>query len=178
MERSREEITVDDLAKLLIFARTDIDSFFKRNPKYIDAYRNRETLVALGQGAALHYINKKNGVNDFDVWFFCPRLERPLPYRRRGIVDFCESKFGVHPKDIGFKGRRIDVLMRAGYHFNHGSPEQCLVKYLELSTTTTAKMLSKKAMIGLWPKGLLGKVLWSHNITLQPSKNRDAFLSG
>lgn len=160
MERSFEKITRDDLVKLLRLARSDVESFFQRNPKYIDAYRNKEVLVTLGQGGALHYVDKKNGVKDFDVWFFYPRYDKQLPYRRRGVVDFGESKFGVHPSDKGYKGRRVDVLIRADTHFNFGTPGQCLANYLDEGKTTTAKMLSQKAMVGLWPKELLGMVLW------------------
>jgi len=163
LKRSLEKITENNLAKILRLAKLDIDSFFKRNPKYIQSYKGKEVLVALGQGAALHYINKKNGVKDFDVWFFYPRFERQLPYRRRGIVDYGKSKFGVHPNDKGFKGRRIDVLMRSDSYFNSGPPEKCLINYFESRATITAKMLSQKAMIGLWPKGLFGKVLWPTN---------------
>ena len=73
-----------------------MESFFARNPTY-KKYHGKEALVALCQGAALHYLDKKNGVKDFDVWFFYPSLQKPLPYRRTGAVDFGKSKFGVHP---------------------------------------------------------------------------------
>jgi hypothetical protein len=44
---------------------------------------------ALCQGAALHYVNGKNGVRDFDVWSFYARHDDwPFPARWRGTGDF------------------------------------------------------------------------------------------
>ncbi len=143
-------------------AQEDIESFFERKPRYTD-YVGKEVLITLGQGGALHYIDKKNGVKDFDVWFFYPQLgDIVLPYRRRGVVDFGESKFGKHPNDKGFKGRKIDVMMRSDSHFNHGNPSLALQSYLKDALTTTAQMLSIKAMIGLHPENLFGEVLWEN----------------
>ena len=48
--------------KILLYAYTDIESFFDRFPKYSILYRGNETIVALGQGSALHYIDNKNGI--------------------------------------------------------------------------------------------------------------------
>ena len=160
MERSLEKITRGDLSKLLSIARADIDAFFQRNPQYIAEYKGKEKLIALGQGAALHYIDGVNGVKDFDVWFFYPRFGQNLPYRRRGVADFGKSKFGVHPDDHAFSGRRVDVLMRSDAKFNHGAPNECLGAYLEAGRTTTAKQLAAKAFVGLYPEPFFGKVLW------------------
>ena len=163
MERSLEKIEKKDLKRLLMLAKKDVKMFFNRNPKYIDQYENKEVIIALGQGGALHYIDGRNGVKDFDVWFFYPASKLTLPYRRRGMVDFGESKFGTHPKDHGYQGRRIDVLMRSDRYFNLGKPEECLINYLKFKGSTTSKLLSRKAMVGLLPKNLFGKVLWPSN---------------
>ena len=160
MERSLEKITNTDLSKLLSIARTDIDAFFQRNPQYIGEYQGKEKLIALGQGAALHYVDGINGVKDFDVWFFYPRFSQNLPCRRRGITDFGKSKFGAHPKDLWFSGRRVDVLMRSDTKFNHGAPAKCLGNYLEAGRTATAKKLAAKAFVGLYPEQVFGRVLW------------------
>lgn len=132
MERSPEIITNSDLKRLLALARSDIESFFARNPSYKE-YEGREVLVALCQGGALHYLDRKNGVKDFDIWFFYPLTSRNLPYRRRGVVDFGVSKFGVHSKfkASGFKGRTIDVLMRSDTYFSGSDPEQEIISYLK-----------------------------------------------
>jgi hypothetical protein len=165
MKRSPEIITKSDLKKLLTLARTDIDSFFNRNPSYCD-YVGNEVLITLCQGGALHYIDRKNGVKDFDVWFFYPMKSRNLPYRRRGVVDFGESKFGVHPemKLKGFSGRTVDVLMRSDVFFKGKSPDTEIAEYLLYKNSATSKFLAKKAVIGLFPERLFGKRLWPQKL--------------
>lgn len=161
MRRSKEKITKPDLRKLLRLARADIDDFFVRKPGYKGLYHVKEKLVALCQGAALHYIDGKNGVKDFDVWFFySQRGDVVLPYRPTGVVDFGKSKFGKNPNKPCFDGRNVDVLMRSAEFFNRSNPESCIVKYLTYSKTTSAKLLANKAVIGLYPESVFGKVLW------------------
>lgn len=163
MSRSPEKITESDLRKLLSLARTDVADFFSRKPEYIK-YVGKEVLIALCQGAALHYIDGKNGVKDFDIWFFYPRFSMQLPYRRRGTVDFGPSKFGRFPEDAGYSGRRIDVLMRSDTSFSSSSQNYGLLQYLTETKTATAKYLASKAVIGLYPDSVFGKVLWPKNL--------------
>ncbi len=161
MERSLEVITKSDLKKLLKLAKSDVHYFYIRNPSY-NEYNGKEVLVALCQGSALHYLDRKNGVKDFDIWFFYPMKSRTLPYRRRGIVDFGKSKFGVHPKakSQGYEGRTVDVLMRSDAFFKGKSPETEIVEYLLYKNSVTSRLLVKKAVIGLYPERLFGKRLW------------------
>lgn len=161
MERSSEKITKADLKKLLRLARDDMDRFFARNPKY-SRYKGKEALVALCQGSALHYLDKKNGVKDFDVWFFYPSKNPNLPYRRRGVADFGKSKFGVHPKmkRKGYSGRTVDVLMRSEPFFKGKNPGKEIIDYLQNKGSKTANLLSAKAIIGLYPEKLFGAKLW------------------
>lgn len=163
MERSFATITTHDLKRILKLAKSDVELFFQKYPKYGKNYRGAEALIALGQGAALHYIDKKNGIKDFDVWFFYSKRTVSLPYRRRGKVDFGPSKFGKHPDDKEYAGRRIDILMRSDPFFSRKNGHQSLVRYLTNSNTQTAKKLSHKAMIGLWPNAVFGKILWRGN---------------
>ena len=160
MNRSAEKITKSDLKKLLSLAKSDVEDFFERKPEYRKLYRGKEVLIALCQGAALHYVDGVNGVKDFDVWFFYPKYSKQLPYRRRGTVDFGSSKFGSFPKDVGFRGRRIDVLMRSDSDFSKGSASVRLERYLSNAKTSTAKHLARKAVVGLYPESVFGKVLW------------------
>lgn len=162
MSRSLEKITKSDLKKLLRLAKSNVDDFFSRKPEY-QKYVGKEVLIALCQGAALHFIDGRNGVKDFDVWFFYPRLSKQLPYRRRGTADFGQSKFGKFPNDVGYDGRRIDVLMRSEHSFSSKSPNAGLSQYLSEPKTATAKHLSRKAVIGLYPESVFGKVLWPKN---------------
>jgi hypothetical protein len=163
MKRSNAKITKTDLKKLLRLASNNLADFFKRNPKYSKPYEGKQVLVALCQGAALHYVDNKNGVKDFDVWFFYPKKSINLPYRRRGIIDFGKSKFGSHPDDNDFLGRRIDVLMRSDSFFDVKDPTLAIAKYLSKKNSKTSKLLAKKAAVGLYPDNLLGKVLWPLN---------------
>jgi len=158
-ERANADITKTDLKKLLSIAREDINLFFSRYPKYAE-YEGKERLIALGQGAALHYIDKKNGVKDFDVWFFYPQFKIVLPYRRRGVIDYGPSKFGKHPNDGKFAGRRVDILIRSDSHFDRGVPWVSLQKYLRDGRTKTARKLAEKAMVGLYPEKFFGEILW------------------
>ena len=164
MNRSYEKILLQDLKKILSCAYTDIESFFERFPKYSVLYKGHETIVVLGQGAALHYIDNKNGIKDFDVWFFFPEKNLTLPYRRRGVVDFGESKFGKEENEKVLKGRRIDVLMRSDSFFNYGNPTDCLINYLNYKKSSTSNLLKKKAFIGLFPDNIFSQILWPLNM--------------
>ena len=67
--------------------------FIVRNPHHA-GLRARVLAVALCQGAALHYVDGKNGVKDFDVWtFFANDGASPAyPVRRRGEGSFEGSR--------------------------------------------------------------------------------------
>ena len=67
MKRSLERIDKSDLQHLLELARSDIENFFARNPRY-EEYKGKEKIIVLAQGAALHYIDVKTGIKDF-VYF-------------------------------------------------------------------------------------------------------------
>ena len=73
-ERSPELITEKDLRRILKLALGNIEAFFDRNSRY-NIYSGKECLIALAQGGALHYIDKQNGIKDFDVWFFYPVID-------------------------------------------------------------------------------------------------------
>jgi len=164
MERSKEIIAKSDLRRLLRLATEDMNEFFERNPSYSRPYKGKHLLIALCQGAALHYIDRKNGVKDFDVWLFYPERKIRLPYRRRGEMDFGVSKFGKHPNDQKYIGRRVDILMRSNSFFNIRDPELAITNYLTKKKTKTAKLLSQKAVVGLYPDSVFGKVLWLKNL--------------
>ncbi|MEW6110442.1 MAG: hypothetical protein AB1632_14955 [Nitrospirota bacterium] len=178
MERSLEIITESDLRRLLELSRKDISEFFARNSRYKKEYENSELLVALCQGAALHYIDKKNGVKDFDIWYFYPQKQITLPYRRRGVVDFGVSKFGKRENMTGFAGRSVDVLMRSDASFNKGDPVACVQSYLTTAKTKTAKLLSQKAVIGLYPGSVFGKVLWNYSSNQPRNRTREKTRAG
>jgi hypothetical protein len=77
-----------------------------RHRARLGRYAGRLLGRALCLGAALHYVNGKNGVKDFDVWSFYARHDDwPFPARWRGTPDFGPSKFGRYSGDRGLPGR-------------------------------------------------------------------------
>ncbi len=164
MERSFEYITDDDLGWLCDLTRKDIALFFERNPRYQE-YKGEEVLIALCQGAAMHYIDRETGVKDFDVWVFYPKKVLDLPYRRRGRVDSGLIRFGVpHELDLlGYEGRQVDVMMRSDYHFNDVGAAEGVFSYLCEQETVSATFLSHKAVVGLYPESVFSEVLWWPN---------------
>jgi len=164
-ERSYETITIEDLKKLRNLALRERIKFFERNPRYREAYWNSLIGIALCQGAALHFIDYKTGVKDFDIWYFYIKSDQlEYPYRARKSVDSKFDKFGTHPVDAkkGYKGRRVDLMGRAIdiRRYNKSDPKGCVIEFLRIQKTKTAQELTKKAIIGLWPKAILGKVIW------------------
>ena len=80
MSRSRRPIDIADLARLAQIAAEDRMDLFARKTELGRLYWNRVLCVLLCQGAALHFIDGKNGVKDFDVWtFYRAHPRRPYP---------------------------------------------------------------------------------------------------
>ena len=99
---------------------------------------------ALCQGAALHYLDSRNGVKDFDVWsFYAQRADGLFPYRWRGTADYGPSKFGRYPGDPpSFTGRRVDLLRRSLEMPLGAQPAMVLSDYLSAARTASAKALA------------------------------------
>ena len=75
-----KRITKADLRRLADIALRDFAAFFRRHPSTARRYRHRLFAVALCQGAALHFLDQKNGVKDFDMWsFFRAHPKKTLP---------------------------------------------------------------------------------------------------
>jgi hypothetical protein len=161
-ERSYAPITQATLDRLSVLCREGMEAFFERSPKWA-AYRSRLLCSVLAQGAALHSLDGRNGVKDFDCWAFYALDERigPLPPRgRRGKLDFGPSEFGRHPDDHGFQGRRVDVLARsirskAGLH-----GISAVQDYLRTDRNDTPRLLAQKAVVVLEPAERRGAVIW------------------
>ncbi len=88
-------------------------------------YRERRLAVVLAQGGALHYLEGKTGIKDFDVWTFYATLpgKRFNFGIRKTDVDFGPSEHGrnLYPPDfdrpelprwLRFAGRRVDFMIR------------------------------------------------------------------
>jgi len=161
MSRSLLPITLDDLRRLGAIAAEDRKDFFARHPDTAMLYSGRLFAVALCQGAALHYLDGKNGIKDLDVWsFYREHPSRMFPPRRRAKADFGDPKFGTSPDFEHFVGRRVDLIGRSIEVDDVSDPIEVIRTYLRMKKTTSAKLLAQKAMILIEPGHLLGRVIW------------------
>lgn len=170
MTRSLEPITKTDLDWLREIALRDLDSLFRRKPEIGRRYGRRLFAIALCQGAALHYLDGKNGVKDFDVWcFFRDSPGKPFPYRRNASADFGIAKFGKSPDRPDYQGRRVDILGRSLPCPDGQAPIEILRAYLKDGRTESARALAEKAMILVYPSDQVGTVVWPapHPTSLQ-----------
>ncbi len=155
-----QTIGLEDLDRLRRIATQDRELFFARHADFA-SYSDRLIAVALCQGAALHFVDGGNGVKDFDVWsFFAEHPARRVNARRRASKDFGPSKFGRHPSDDGWQGRRVDLLMRGVRCKPNADPIEVIRKYLSAPETASAAYLAQKAVVLLEPLALLGTVVW------------------
>lgn len=170
-ERSYATINDDDLRCLAGIAREDLADFAARHnrPHLLDNL----LCIALCQGAALHYLNQTNGVKDFDVYlFFAKGRERDFNARRRTKYDYGLSRFGRHPKDLGYKGRRVDVIGRSIPHRSDETAVQSVQRYLDVKRSKTAWHLARKAVVVLEPARLRGRVIHPASGRVAPSWSR------
>ena|SRR2546426_703304 len=106
-ERSFAKIEESDLERLALLSREDRAEFFSRHPRWQQLYANRLLCVTLCQSAAVHYVDGRYGVKDFDVWtFYAQHPDEAFPWRRVGRKDYGSSKFGKNPDDARYVGRR------------------------------------------------------------------------
>ena len=159
--RSYKSLTKEDLRRLVLLAEADRIDFFRRKPDTGRLYSKRLFAVALCQGAALHYLDGKNGIKDLDVWsFYRANPERQFPPRRRAKVDFGDPKFGTTDDSPNFVGRRVDLIGRSISATNFADPVAVLRDYLRGQSTESARCLSEKAMVLIDPPELFGQVVW------------------
>jgi hypothetical protein len=154
-ERSFEKITDEDLKRLASIAATDRRDFLSRKPQYTGDF----LCSALCQGAALQFVDRKNGVKDFDVWsFYAEKKGVPsFPYRRHARADFGGSKFGKEPGE-SLKGRRVDIFGRS--IVSNGNAIESVQRYLRDHPTRVAYFLAEKAAVLLEPANLRGTIIW------------------
>lgn len=160
--RSLARIDRNDLLRLATLAAEIEAKLFARHPQGAGRYVGWLVCRALCQGAALHYVDAKNGVKDFDIWsFYAKRADGPFPYRWRGTADYGPSKFGRYPGDPqSFTGRRVDLLGRSLAVPLDADPATVLRDYLATARTASAKALAAKAVVLIYPEQLAGEVVW------------------
>jgi hypothetical protein len=161
-DRSLARIEVTDLLRLAALAADAEAELFGRNPHGSGRYAGRLLSRALCQGAALHYVNKKNGIKDFDVWSFYAQYDDwPFPARWRGTRDFGPSKFGRYPGDPPrYSGRRVDLLGRSLPAASDADPADAIRRYLAARRTASAKALAAKAVVLIDPQNRAGEIVW------------------
>lgn len=167
-DRSPATVEMEDLDRLAAIAKQDQARFFETRPEY----RGRIIATALCQGAALHYVDVRegrrppNGVKDFDVWTFFAAVpgERFPADRRNTHVDFGPSRFGSYANEPTrfrhYEGRRVDLLMRALSVGMTADPLSALQAYLTEARTRSAQLLAEKAVVLLDPSPRRGEVVW------------------
>ncbi len=70
--------------------------FFWRYRNWSQLYRDRVIAVTLCQGAALHYLNGRNGVKDFDLWTFFEKTRE----RRSLIACYCKARLFLSATEL------------------------------------------------------------------------------
>lgn len=161
MSRSTRRISDADLRRLAAVARADRENLFRRKPDLARLYRHRVLCVALCQGAALHFLDGRNGVNDFGVWtFFEQGWGRPFPPRRNQPRDFGSPKFGKSPDRSDFVGRRVDCFGRSIRRERGQETFDAVRVWLGTSRNPSPRLLARKPAIVLEPPAARGQVLW------------------
>lgn len=161
-KRSWEALEMHHLRRLAKIAIRDLEDFFRRRSETGDLYRNRRMLLCLCQGGARHFVHQDCGVKDFDVWaFFWENPERPFPYRRRGEQDFGHSRFGRHPDDEGYQGRRVDVLGRSIACADGQRPRDCVREWLRRGKTESSREIAKCPVVVIHPEVDIGRIIWN-----------------
>ena len=163
---STEVIDRNDLMLLKDFALG-----FLRNNTYCAKFQDLLLCITLCQGAANHYAicqgyakryfdSTKIGVKDFDIWFFF-RKEEGRIFNPRWIEkkDMGYTKFGRNPGDVGFRGRRMDFIGRS-ITFGKMDIEGTVRRWVQSAGGASPKSLLQKAVVGLYPHEVLGKVIW------------------
>ena len=159
-KRSWETLETHHLRRLAKIAISDLEDFFRRRSETGDLYRNRRMLLCLCQGGARHFVHQDNGVKDFDVWaFFRENPERPFPYRRRGVQDFGHSRFGCHPDDENYQGRRVDVFGRSLACGDGQRPRACVREWLGRGKTKSSRKIAKSPVVVIHPEADIGRIL-------------------
>jgi hypothetical protein len=144
-----------ELRSLVALASEEERAFFERNSRLIPLYRDRLIAIALCQGAALQYLSCGYGVKDFDVHFFY--RQNPDKLRLSRAVKRVHAHVGA------FKNIPVDFI-RTVVPSTELTTEQSIKdriqSFLRKRPTANSVHLSKKAVVGLLPSELFGKVLW------------------
>ena len=164
--RSLEPLDIDALQRLAVLAFDDLDGLYDRRPVTKSLYHDRLLALCLCQGAAEHFVRPGHGIKDFDIWaFFRAHPKRPFPFRRIGNMDFGPSKFGRHPDDKGYKGRRVDVIGRSIETKADENSVQAVLNWVH-GSSKSSRLIALRPLILVYPAASIGRVIWDPNKTL------------
>lgn len=177
--RSKVPLTKRHLARLSKIAAADHEDFYERSPNY----RGRLVGVVLAQGGGTHYLDRKNGVKDLDVWSFfaLPPGESRFPEdRRKRHVDFGASELGRQRYDLSkarspqqlaqwtrwrdeHEGRRVDLMMRGLHCPPDTDPAEAIRDWLDRGVRkplSSPGYLRRAGVILVDPAHRRGDVVW------------------
>jgi hypothetical protein len=166
--RSFKRITQADLQRLSDLAAADCAAFFASHPEWAVQYEGRVLAMALCQGAALHVLDGKTGIQDFDVYtFYARHPDRPWYAKRLKSVDFGDPKFGTSLDRPEFKGRRVDLMGRSLDVTVDCDPILAIRQWLRKGREgSSAALLAKKAVILVSPIDRIGAVIWPEGVNV------------
>ena len=87
-------------------------NFFERNPHFVQPYRSRLIGTSLCQGAALQYLGRGYGVNEFPQFMFLPKKPVLLEVDSLLRLDELQSVFTPHldPTQHSLGDETLEVL--------------------------------------------------------------------
>ncbi len=154
-----------DLDRLAQIAAADRAQFFASHEDWAALYRDRHFATALCQGAAMHYVEGRVGVQDLDVWsFYRVNPARHWYAKRRKTADFGDPKFGTSLDKPHYVGRRVDLLGRGIEVEPDDSPAAAILRWLQSSKNVSARLLREKAIVLLDPPEQRGQVIWPSRV--------------
>ncbi len=164
-EYQKENIEANDLRQFAEIAEDVL-----RSTRYGNEYAASLLTITLCQGGANHYVvthgyarryldPAKNGLKDIDIWFFFRKKGfHPQWHRKR---DFGKSKFGRNPREPAYVGRRMDFYGRSIQFLNGDTVKSALERWLKSGRPKSSPWyLSQKAIVAIFPKDMIGRVLW------------------
>jgi hypothetical protein len=153
----QQQVGEVELRGLAALAQQEESDFFVRNPHLSEPYRDRLIAAALCQGAALQFVGRGYGVADFDIHFFY-RQNPSKPRLSRGVKRITANVGNFEHAPIDFVRTLVPVWLCSS---REGDAETLLRAFLGQKPTSNAKYLSQKAVIGLTPQTLFGRIIWS-----------------
>jgi hypothetical protein len=159
----RQPVQRAELMDLRMLALAEEQDFYRRNPHTSEPYRHRLLAIALCQGAALQYLGRGYGVNDFDVHFFYKQNPDKLRLSR-GVKRIIANVGNFRSVPVDFLRTVIPGrVATAGF----ADGVNLLRTFLQSAATPTAKHLAQKAVVGLSPQPLWEFVIWPTEDTLR-----------